>query len=69
VTTHKRSNRPLCRRITGWINVWSSLDGGKQKYSCSKSREDADRFAASERIACIPIDIEFTEGDGLEDAK
>lgn len=53
-------NTPVKRRVTGWLNVYP--DGAV--YFGHKAK--ADLFAISSRIACIHIDIEYTEGDGLD---
>ena len=47
-------------RVHVWINVDAS--GG---LACCLSREDADRLSSVNRIACIEIDREVTEGEGL----
>lgn len=48
-------------RVRGWINVYANSDYS----SISSSREAADRNADPYRIACIEIDREVEEGEGL----
>jgi len=47
-------------RVRGWLNVYS---GGKAFYA--ETREAANHLANISRIACIEIDREVTEGEGL----
>ena len=47
-------------RVRCWLNVDAS-----EGLSCCLSREDADKFASVNRIACIEFDIEVEEGEGL----
>jgi hypothetical protein len=47
-------------RFKGWLNVFK--DGSFNRHH---TREDADRIGAQSRIACIEIDREVTEGEGL----
>lgn len=47
-------------RVRCWLNVDAS-----EGLSCCLSRDDADKFASVNRIACIEIDIEVEEGKGL----
>lgn len=62
--SHDLINVPVKRRLTGWLNVYPD----REAYF-SELREDADREADATRIACIPIDIKYTEGDGLDGAQ
>lgn len=51
-------------RVHGWLNMYRDYTG----YHLHESRADADNKAAtvgSPRIACIEIDREVTEGEGL----
>jgi hypothetical protein len=52
--------RPRHKR-TVWLNVYGS---GIVPEACS-SRENADRAAACNRIACIKVELDFEEGEGL----
>lgn len=47
-------------RVKGWLNVYSP-----EHFVPHLRRETADANAKYDRIACIPIDIEVTEGEGL----
>ena len=46
------------RKISRWVNFHSD-----DVLNCGDTREDADRFAGDDRIACI--EVTFTEGEGL----
>lgn len=46
--------------VRGWVNVYA--DGN---YSSYRTKEEADRYAADDRIACIRIEREVEEGEGL----
>jgi len=52
--------RPRHKR-TVWLNMYGS---GVVPESCS-SKERADLAAACGRIACIKVDLDFEEGEGL----
>ena len=52
--------RPRHKR-TVWLNVYGS---GVVPEACS-SKERADLAAACGRIACIKVELDFAEGDGL----
>ena len=52
--------RPRHKR-TVWLNVYQS---GVVPEACS-SKERADLAAACGRIACIKVDLDFEEGEGL----
>ena len=45
---------------TAWLNVYEDHAGG-----ALKSKEDADRCAGYGRIACIKVELDFEEGEGL----
>jgi hypothetical protein len=50
--------RPRHKR-TVWVNVYD-------KAICEwRTKEDADRNAGDTRIACIKVDLDFEEGEGL----
>lgn len=48
---------------TVWLNVYSQGPSGDT--AVHSSREAADRFALEDRIACVAVDLEFEEGQGL----
>ena len=48
-------------KVKGWVNVYP---GGPHHWIYD-DKEGADRYARSDRIACIEIDHEVTEGEGL----
>ena len=62
-------------RLERWVNVWRDGEGKAYPGSMCNSREAVEHIAASEvnrltqRIACIRIVIEGTEGDGLAESK
>jgi hypothetical protein len=47
--------------LTVWINIYSGNVGGKLCYT----KLNANRCASSGRIACVKVDIEYQEGEGL----
>jgi hypothetical protein len=47
-------------RVKAWLNVDAS-----GSISFCDDREVADRLASVNRIACVPVDREVTEGEGL----
>lgn len=47
-------------RVKGWVNVYP-----ESQSFCIGGKEAADRFALHDRIACIEIDREVEEGEGL----
>ena len=51
--------KPRIKR-TAWINVYASGEA-----AVHSSRECADEFASPRRIACIEIEIDCEEGEGL----
>ena len=51
--------RPRNKR-TVWVNVYPSSIVGDHT-----TREKADNCASSERIACVKVDLDFEEGEGL----
>jgi len=50
--------RPRHKR-TVWLNVYDHC------FSYYDNKEDADMFAGGRRIACIKVELDFAEGDGL----
>jgi hypothetical protein len=48
-------------RLEGWVNVYSM----KRTSGLYLSKGDADELAGQDRIACIHIDREVEEGEGL----
>ena len=44
---------------TVWLNVYNN---GIREW---RTKEDADRYAGDTRIACIKVDLDFEEGEGL----
>ena len=67
---HARSNRNGPRDLievrprhkrTVWVNVY---EGDWDAYTAS-SKKDADENAADGRIACIKVELDFEEGEGL----
>ena len=52
--------RPRHKR-TLWVNVY---EGDWDAYTAA-SKEDADENASDDRIACIKVELDFAEGDGL----
>ena len=44
---------------TVWLNVYE--DGPREW----RNKKDADKYAGPNRIACIKVDLDFEEGDGL----
>ena len=51
----------LCHKRTVWVNVY---EGDWDAYTAS-SKKDADENAADGRIACIKVELDFEEGEGL----
>lgn len=51
--------RPRHKR-TVWLNVYPS-----SMFGYATTREKADLCASPERIACIKVDLDFEEGEGL----
>jgi len=50
--------RPRHKR-TVWVNVYD-------KAICDfRTKEDADRYAGDTRMACIKVELDFEEGEGL----
>lgn len=49
------------RKRTVWINVYSDT----REVSAWPTRIHADKIAAVNRIACIEVDLDFEEGEGL----
>jgi hypothetical protein len=50
--------RPRHKR-TVWLNVYNN---GIREW---RTKEDADRYAGDTRIACIKVELDFEEGEGL----
>jgi hypothetical protein len=48
--------------LEGWLNVYGN---GNANYHPTK--EDAENDASTGRIACIPVKIPYTKGEGLSD--
>jgi hypothetical protein len=58
-------NIPERRRLTGWVNVYDyDATGVDNKVHLSRHNADA-RADKAARIACVPIDLEYTVGQGL----
>ncbi len=53
---------PPVRKIEGWVNVYAN--GGSS--GIHHTRESADRAVCRERIACLHIVREYTQGEGLD---
>ena len=54
-------NIPQKRRLTGWLNVYST-------HNMHDSKAQADEWASDSRIACLDLskyNIEFEDGEGL----
>jgi hypothetical protein len=47
-----------------WVNVYT---GGESIHDCKWSADNACKQNTYTRIACVPVKVEGTEGDGLED--
>lgn len=54
--------KPRIKR-TVWLNVYA--DGISPPVGSGMTREDADRLAGTARVACIPVEIDCEEGEGL----
>jgi len=52
--------RPRHKR-TVWLNVY----GGDWDAYTAESKKDADKNASDDRIACIKVELDFQEGEGL----
>ena len=50
--------------LTRWCNLYADDD-----HCFHKTRELADTFAGAGRIACVPVTITYTPGEGLEEQK
>lgn len=53
-------DRPFPKKIIKWVNFYPWSSGLRGVHN---TKEDADRSAGYDRIACVRV--EFTEGDGL----
>ena len=60
----KIRNAPEKKRLKGWANVY-----GPANISFWRELEQAKRYQEIGCIACVPIDIEYTEGEGLGDGE
>lgn len=49
--------------ITGWLNVYNERERPHRFY---ENKRDADFNASSRRLACVPVTITYTEGEGLD---
>ena len=43
-----------------WVNVYS-----KETFAAYSTKEEADKYAGSKRIACVKIEIDCEHGEGL----
>jgi hypothetical protein len=61
--THNLNNHfdilPETQTREVWVNVYS------HGTTANQSRKEANDNAASDRLACIPVTLTFTEGEGL----
>jgi hypothetical protein len=51
--------RPRHKR-TVWVNVYDETTSGDYE-----TKEEADKNADKDRIACIKVELDFEEGEGL----
>lgn len=58
----KIRNKPEKRKLCGWVNI--DFDG--HATMSFKTKERADRYIGQSRIACVYIEKEYEEGEGLE---
>lgn len=62
---HERSTdlipKPVRHKREVWVNVYR--DTVVNAWRCKEAADDCSRFG---RIACIPITIEYTDGEGLQ---
>ena len=56
---------PKRHTVTFWLNFYGHEDGRIEVAGGHDSKEEATKIACHGRIACVPITIEFTEGEGL----
>ncbi len=49
-------------KVQGWMNIDAD---GTVDFFCGRTRVDADCAANEDRIACVRIDMEVEEGEGL----
>lgn len=56
---HFQEIRPRIKRI-GWVNVYPDRTS-----AIIKDKETADKYATPGRIACVKIEIDCEEGEGL----
>ena len=53
-------NKPEKKKLCGWVNVYP-----EDRYGAYKTRRAADDCAVSSRVACVYIEKEYEEGEGL----
>lgn len=58
----KQFNVPKKHKLRVWCNIYP---GDNQRPWCHLSKESADKVAASDRVACVAVDLEYEEGQGL----
>lgn len=59
-------NVPQTLVVDGWMNVYATVEARRRnRPQVWDTRFDADKAASSERVACIKIHCEVTEGEGL----
>lgn len=65
----KYRRKPEPKMLVRWVNVYSDPDTDTDTVSGvnHSTRALADRKAEPDRIACIHIQQEYTEGEGLDD--
>lgn len=54
-------NVPVKRTREVWLNLYPE----ERDTGAHETKEIADKYASTTRIACIPVTIEFEEGEGL----
>ncbi len=54
-------NIPIKHKREVWVNVYPTTDVS----GFFNTRQAADRYSFNDRIACIKLNIEFEEGEGL----
>lgn len=58
--------QPKKHKVTGWVNVYMNDDGTTRfGYHVSGEQEEAKKWFDDKIIACLRIEREFTEGEGL----
>ncbi len=53
--------KPTPKTVEMWVNVYPGYIGA----SIYTSEFDADNFVRINRIACVPVTVTYTEGEGL----